>query len=308
MSNADAALILAHPFVLALVGLIAIWRPWREDPKALAPWALPLVLAFAYPLGRHAISSLPSFPPPVADEWLVFAAVAVGGWGIVEARFPTMPAAGKRTARLIFVAAVFWLMVIDHISIINYAFLVIGVATLIAAIDGAARTESTSFTLWTFAIVASASTPILLFGASFRLALLAATLGAVAAAGALVSTVFRAGDKIFVSPVVMPFCLLLAGLYVSGVRFAMAPFWSAIIIAVALLLPLSLCKRRNTAKEGRWKVYAICLALVATIAGSAVAYAYYETQVEKPPAIEVDGERDGGAGEGESDYDNPYTW
>lgn len=294
MSHTDAAMILAHPFGLALIALLVIWRPWREDLPAFAPWALPLTLAAAYPLGRLAISGLPGFPPPTADEWLVFAAVALGCWAALEARFVQIPHLLRRMVRLGFVASLLWLMVASHISPINYAFLVVGLFSALTFLEQNARSVDPRTTLWAMTIAAIASAPILLLGASFRLALLAATLGAFAAAAALLSTAFKAGKKLFAAPLVFPFCLLLAGLFVSGVRFAMTPLFGALAIAAALLIPLSIGFGRKEKPKNSLKPALLRLTAVLILSTGAVTYTYYETKIT---VVE----------ENDDEYD-PYTW
>lgn len=303
MSNSEVAIILGYPFGLSLFLLLAIWRPWRKG-KPLASWALPVVVALAYPTGRWAISSLPSFPPPTADEWLVFFAVATGFWGAVQSRFPALPYLAKQVASLGFISLLFWLMAYSRIAPGTYLVLVLGVFTATLLVDRAARLIAAPVLLWSMTAVAAASSPILLMGSSFRLALLAATLSAITAAAATLTTFSFEGRRLDLTPFVLFFCLLLAGLFVSGVRFADAPLGSALIIAASLTAPFIFIKNTRAGKNTRavWLWTGLRLTAVLLIASLAVGYTYWDRQFSRSASPTS------GDAEEVSDYDDPYSW
>ena len=291
MTPADVAWMALRPFGLSFVILLVIWRPWRDDLKGLAPWALPVSLAAAYPLGHATISSFPGFPPVTADEWLVYAAIAGGVLGVVETRYFPRPTNPRRFIRVGALALLFWLAAGSHLHPANLGFLIVATASALFFLDRKTTGDSAPTILWALTIIAAASVPILLMGTSFKLAFLACSLAAITASAALLTTPFSAGRRLSLSPVLLIYIFILAGLFTSGVLFATTPFLAAIGIAAACLIPPAIAR----SKPG------VYLVATVVIAGSAVGYTYYETQLERPVTEDETEEE-------EEVEDDPYTW
>ena len=315
MTNTEAALILLEPFGLSLIVLLLFWRPWRRGLEALAPGALPLVLALAYPVGRRAVSKIPSFPPPTADEWLVFAAMALGAWGLLEALLPNIPRLLRLIGRFVLLATLFYLMGAAHLAPLTLVGLVVGVFVTITLVDLISRGRPAPVILWTLTIAAAAASPILLLGASFRLSLMAATLSTIAAAAAIITTSYKPNRPLHLGPFIFPFCALLAGLFLSGVRFAMTPLPSAISFAAILVLPLIIPLGSPKATLPTLLQAFGRITLTILLCAAALGYTYYETRLREPPQRERPQPTDNGD-EGEDDErhapswrdQDPYTW
>lgn len=298
MTPADVVLMLGWPFGLALVILLLLWRPWCRDVDGLPAWTPCVALAAAYPLGHATFSSFPGFPPVTADEWLVYAAIAGGGWGILESRWMTQPTVVRRGVRLGFLAVLFWLAAGDHIGVLPVVVLTAGVYSALTVLEQNARSHAAPTMLWVLTISAASAAPILLLGHSLKLAFLACSLAAVTVAAALITTVFTSGRHLYLSPLLLPWCAVLTGLFISGVLFANAPLFSALGIAAAAVLPFSFVRT-----NGGWRKTVAGIFALFVLSGGSVGFAYYETQIETDEKVEA---ADDGA-EVDSE-DDPYTW
>ena len=289
MTPAEVTWMMAGPVGVALAIFLIFWRPWQKDLPGLAPWALPVAVVISYPLGHVTISSFPGFPPVTADEWLVYAAIVTGGWAVIEARYLPRPTVVRRIVRLALLGLLFWLAASSHLPPLNLGFLLVAVYSAMAWLDRSTRTNQAPVTLWILTTGAAASAPIFLMGASFKLAFLSATLAGITGAAALVSTIFAPGRRLVLSPFILPFTAILAGLFISGTLFALVPFFAAPAIAIACLVPLAL---------SRFHVI-VRLSLAVVLAAGSVGYTYYETQSDQPTS-ETDME--------EWESQDPYSW
>jgi hypothetical protein len=133
---------LVPPVVIALIVLIAAWRPWRKDPPSLrvgvAGSALALALAYAV-TDTLVAGKGPGFPPTDLHRWLPWLGALAS---LVVIALP--PPAGERFRVYDAVSiAAFTLMRWDQVSSkgsVLYGVLWVGMCTLIA---GAVRADAT---------------------------------------------------------------------------------------------------------------------------------------------------------------------
>ena len=295
MTVTDILWTLAGPFGLVFVFLTAIWRPWRSDTDVYDGWPLPVALASAYALGHISISSIPGFPAVTADDWLFFVAIGAGCWGVVEARFESMPNLARYAGRLAVFGTGFGLMFGDHLSAVALGGLLIAAMIWVAALDLAADAEEGATTLWSVIIASGAAGGLFVLGASLKLALL--VWGLMSATAAVAVVAINTGSRLRIKPALTVIGVVLIGLFVASVLFAQVPVVSAVAVAIALVIPLGVGAAPVVSDMSRWKRRVIQFGLVIAITAGAVSYAQYELNVvEEPSDDEVEQQED------------PYSW
>jgi len=301
MTVTDILWTLAGPFGLVFVFLTAIWRPWRSDTDVYDGWPLPVALASAYALGHIAISSVLGFPAVTADDWLFFVAIGAGCWGVVEARFESMPNIARYAGRLAVFGTGFGLMFGDYLSAIALGGLLIATMIWVAALELAADAGEGATTLWSVIIVSGAAGGLFVLGASLKLALLIWGLMSATAAVAVVS--INTGSRLRIKPALTVIGVVLIGLFVASVLFARVPAVSAVAVAIALVIPLGIGAAPLISEMSRWKRRVIQFGLVIAISVGAVGYVHLEFNV-----AEEQSEESGEDEDDDNDEDDPYSW
>ncbi len=299
MTEFEILQLLAGPFTLVAVLLVALWRPWRRGVEDFAIWTLPVSFGAGYALTHHSISSFPSYPPVTADEWLVYVVLAAGIWGAIEGYTKLWERSWVSLVRLVIVGVGFWVMFGHRLELWAFVAVVAILSLWIAVVDRLSRGEAEVSSGWIVGCSAAALGGILLMGASLKLALLAWGLMAMSLAMGVVTMAarLRSGQQVVPAPLWLLVGVVLAGLGLNGVEYALAPGWA--VMGTLALIPLALGGGRWLHERGwkRWQAGAVSVGLAVVGAASSVGYAYYETEI-----AEEETEADE-----EEEYD-PYTW